>query len=104
MMTRQADGVGKCRVTSRLLKNPEVGRAATWFNFCEWDIAEGMMRGTDKRSGELFSYVDLEQRVHKDHPLRPIRALADTALAALSGDYASRLGRNCVLGRITRRC
>lgn len=24
------------------------------------------MRGTDKRSGELFSYVDLEQRVRAD--------------------------------------
>ena len=31
------------------------------------------MRGTDKRSGELFSYVDLEQRVRTDHPLRVIR-------------------------------
>jgi hypothetical protein len=31
-----------------------------------------MMRGTDKRSGELFSYVDLERRVRTDHPLRVI--------------------------------
>jgi len=31
------------------------------------------MRGTDKRSGELFSYVDLEQRVRADHPLRAMR-------------------------------
>lgn len=28
------------------------------------------MRGGDERSGELFSYVDLEARVRKDHPLR----------------------------------
>lgn len=47
------------------------------------------MRGTDKRSGELFSYVDLEQRVRKDHPLRPIREMANTALAVLSGDFAA---------------
>jgi transposase len=47
-----------------------------------------MMRGTDKRSGELFSYVDLEQRVRTDHPLRVIREVANTALAALSGDLA----------------
>ena len=47
------------------------------------------MRGTDKRSGELFSYVDLEQRVPKDHPLRPIREMANTALAVLSGDFAT---------------
>ena len=46
------------------------------------------MRGTDKRSGELFSYVDLEQRVRADHPLRAIRKVVGTALAALSGDFA----------------
>lgn len=46
------------------------------------------MRGTDKRSGELFSYVNLETRVRKDHPLRAIREMADAALAALSGDFA----------------
>lgn len=54
------------------------------------------MRGADKRSGELFSYVDLEKRVRMDHPLRPIRELANTALSALSGDFAalySRTGR-----------
>ena len=47
------------------------------------------MRGSDKRSGELFSYVDLEQRVRRDHPLRAIRSLTDTALVALSGDFAA---------------
>ena len=46
------------------------------------------MRGTDRRSGELFSYVDLEQRVGADHPLRAIREVVSTALAALSGDFA----------------
>src|ERR1700726_4367490 len=47
------------------------------------------MRGTDKRSGELFSYVDLEQRVRRDHPLRVIRSLTDGALSALSDDFAA---------------
>jgi len=47
------------------------------------------MRGTDRRSGELFSYVDLEKRVRSDHPLRAIRALTDTALEALSSDFAA---------------
>jgi transposase len=51
-------------------------------------LYEVMMRGTDKRSGELFSYVDLEQRVRADHPLRAIREVVSTALAALSGDFA----------------
>ncbi|MGB7589344.1 MAG: IS5 family transposase [Solirubrobacterales bacterium] len=47
------------------------------------------MRGTDKRSGELFSYVDLEARVRRDHPLRPIREIANSALADLSGEFAA---------------
>jgi transposase len=59
-------------------------------------LAEVMMRGTDRRSGELFSYVDLEQRVPQAHPLRPIREIANAALATLGGDFAalySGLGR-----------
>src|SRR6266705_3654470 len=47
------------------------------------------MRGSDKRPGELFSYVDLEQRVRSDHPLRAIRALTETALEALSVYFAA---------------
>jgi transposase len=54
------------------------------------------MRGEDRRSGGLFSYVDLEARVPADHPLRPIRAIVDDALGALSGEFEvlySHLGR-----------
>jgi transposase len=54
------------------------------------------MRGGDSRSGELFSYVDLEARVRRDHPLRVIREIANAALGALSEDFAalySRMGR-----------
>src|SRR6202023_3071997 len=54
------------------------------------------MRGSDQRSGELFSYVDLEKRVRFDHPLRAIQVLTDSALVTLSGDFAalySGLGR-----------
>ena len=47
------------------------------------------MRGSDERSGALFSYVDLEARVPMGHPLRPIRELANEALSALSGDFAA---------------
>jgi transposase len=47
------------------------------------------MRGSDRRSGELFSYVDLEKRIRADHPLRAIRSLTDGALEALSGDFAA---------------
>jgi transposase len=54
------------------------------------------MRGGDEKSGRLFSYIDLEDRVRADHPLRPIREIANAALATLSGDFAalySGLGR-----------
>jgi transposase len=46
------------------------------------------MRGSDRRSGALFSYVDLESRIGRDHPLRPIRRLVDEALATLSEDFS----------------
>ena len=55
------------------------------------------MRGSDERAGSLFSYVDLEARVRRDHPLRPIRQIANAALADLSEDFSAlyppRLGR-----------
>ena len=54
------------------------------------------MRGSDERSGSLFSYVDLEARVPKGHPLRTIRQIANGALSDLSADFEAmyaRLGR-----------
>jgi transposase len=42
------------------------------------------MRGSDERTGSLFSYVDLEARVRGDHPLRTIRGIANAALSELS--------------------
>ncbi|MEI9997586.1 MAG: IS5 family transposase [Rhizomicrobium sp.] len=45
------------------------------------------MRGSDERSGALFSYVDLESRVRHDHPLRVIREIANAALMDLSKDF-----------------
>ena len=47
------------------------------------------MRGGDSRSGELFSYVDLEARVRRDHPLRVIREIANAALGALAAVEAA---------------
>jgi transposase len=45
----------------------------------------------------LFSYVDVEDRIRRDHPLRQIREIANAALAALDADfealYPRRLGR-----------
>lgn len=55
------------------------------------------MRGSDERTGSLFSYVDLDARVRRNHPLRPIQVIANAALGDLSADFAAlyppRLGR-----------
>jgi transposase len=54
------------------------------------------MRGEDRRTEQLFSYVSLESRVPRNHPLRTIRDLVNAALAALSSDFDalySRIGR-----------
>lgn len=47
------------------------------------------MRGSEVRSGSLFSYVDLETRVPRGHPLRVIRRIVDAALAQLDADFAA---------------
>lgn len=39
------------------------------------------MRGTDEKSGSLFSYVGLEERIPARHPLRKIRQVVKDALA-----------------------
>src|SRR6202790_2196737 len=46
------------------------------------------MRGSDSRSGSLFTLVDLEARVRRDHPLRPIRRIADEALGRLTVEFS----------------
>ena len=54
------------------------------------------MRGQDSRIGSLFSYMDLEQRIRSDHPLRTIRTLVDEALSSLDGHFGeiySEIGR-----------
>ena len=46
------------------------------------------MRGSDVRSGSLFTLVDLEARVRPDHPLRAIRQFTDAALESLTGEFS----------------
>ena len=41
------------------------------------------MRGTDQQQSHVFSYISPEQRVRKDHPLRPIRTMVDEILKQL---------------------
>jgi len=45
------------------------------------------MRGTDRQTAALFSYVSPEALVPPDHPLREIRVLVNAALERLSGDF-----------------
>ena len=42
------------------------------------------MRGEDIHQDHLYSYVSPEQRVPADHPLRPIRQMANIVLERLS--------------------
>lgn len=54
------------------------------------------MRGPDERTSDMFSYLSPEQRVRPDHPLRPIRRMADAVFAHLSPQFDqlySALGR-----------
>jgi transposase len=46
------------------------------------------MRGQDGRTGSMFSYVDLEQRIPAGHPLRKICEIVNAALAALDSEFA----------------
>ena len=54
------------------------------------------MRGRDQSSGNLFSSVDLEERVPDDHPLRLIREIVNDVLGSLSSEFEtlySHMGR-----------
>lgn len=46
------------------------------------------MRGSDERTGSLFSFVDLEERVPARHPLRKILQIVNDALATLDGEFS----------------
>jgi transposase len=45
------------------------------------------MRGSDRQSGDLFSYVDIEARVPTRHPLRAIRSIVNQGLASLDAEF-----------------
>ncbi len=46
------------------------------------------MRGDDDQQVDVFSYVSPEQRIPQDHPLRPVRAMADEALRDLKPRFS----------------
>ena len=45
------------------------------------------MRGFEEQTDALFVYISPESFVPKDHPLRPIREMVDTALENLSSVF-----------------
>lgn len=45
------------------------------------------MRGDDQPPDSMFSYVSPEQRVPRDHPLRPVRQLVDEILREMSREF-----------------
>jgi transposase len=49
----------------------------------------GSMRGSDRTTGSLFSYVDIEARIPAKHPLRPIRRIVNDVLAGLDAELAA---------------
>src|SRR5579875_2757060 len=51
------------------------------------------MRGSDERSGDLFSYVDIEVRVPAEHPLRQIREIVNEALSGLNRSFEALYAR-----------
>lgn len=54
------------------------------------------MRGSDTPQTALFSFVDLEDRIPADHPLRPLKAMVDDVLAGMTYHFQrmySRMGR-----------
>jgi transposase len=51
------------------------------------------MRGKDMQQQAMFSYLSPEARVPQDHPLRPIRKMANQALAELSGEFQAMYSR-----------
>ena len=45
------------------------------------------MRATDRISGSLFSYIDIEDRIPARHPLRKVKRIVDEALASLDAEF-----------------
>ena len=45
------------------------------------------MRGHSDPQSSLFSYVDLESLIPKQHPIRAVRQIIDTALSELEPEF-----------------
>ena len=47
------------------------------------------MRGPDHKQNALFSYVNIEERIPTEHPLRRVKVLADLVLRSMSPTFDS---------------
>ncbi len=57
------------------------------------------MHGRRDPQATMLAFVDLEERVSKDHPIRTIKAVADEALGRLSPEFdrmCAKVGRASV--------
>jgi hypothetical protein len=61
--------------------------------------AQTSIRGQQERSGSLFFYVSIEERIPTSHPLRRIRKLADQALDRLNPTFCSSTDPDALLAR-----
>jgi hypothetical protein len=62
------------------------------------------VRGGDNRTGELFSYVDLESRVRRDHPLQAIQTILNEGAVGVGarGSAARGSAVYCARNRLSR--
>src|SRR6266853_1842358 len=51
------------------------------------------MRGPDEKQGEVFSYLPLEDRIPRDHPLRRIRPMVDRGLQEMWSHFEALYAR-----------
>ncbi len=58
------------------------------------------MRAEQRGSEALFSYIRLEERIAKDHPLRAIRTVVDEALAGLSGRFEALYSHSAIASAV----
>ena len=58
------------------------------------------MRGQQEPQVTMLAFVDLEERVPADHPLRAIKALADEALERLSPEFDWMCRPSAIMGHL----
>ena len=71
----------------RLLKNVERTVAAEGVKIGALETVVERRRGLEESPVTMLVFVDLEERVPADHPIRVIKALADEALTRLSPEF-----------------